>query len=61
MGTTGTIWQFFFNIRNNPYEVLMIKKMEKLPGKLVNSRKTESAFIYGIFVMDMRNFVIGAK
>jgi hypothetical protein len=30
--------------------------MEKLPGKLVNSGKTESAFFYGIFVMDMRIF-----
>jgi hypothetical protein len=30
--------------------------MEKLPGKLENSRKTRSAFFYGIFVMDMRNF-----
>jgi hypothetical protein len=26
------------------------EKLEKLPGKLENSEKTESAFFYGIFV-----------
>jgi hypothetical protein len=30
--------------------------MKKLPGKLENARKTDGAFFYGIFVMDMRNF-----
>jgi hypothetical protein len=33
----------------------MEKNLEKLPGKLENSRKTESGFFYGIFVMDMHN------
>jgi hypothetical protein len=42
------------------------EKLEKLPGKLENSGKTESAFFYGIFVMDMHNsffilFVIVVK
>jgi hypothetical protein len=32
------------------------KKLEKLPGKLENSGKTETAFFYGIFVMDIHNF-----
>jgi hypothetical protein len=57
MGTAGPIWLIlFFNVRNSPNEIFMKKKMEKLPGKLENSRETDGAFFYGIFVMDMRNF-----
>jgi hypothetical protein len=32
------------------------EKMEKLPGKLENSEKTESAFFYRIFVMSWQSF-----
>jgi hypothetical protein len=42
---------FFFNVRNSPNEVFLGKeKLEKLPGKLENSGKTESAFFYEIFL-----------
>jgi hypothetical protein len=32
--------------------------MEKLPGKLENSGKTESAFFLWVFVWDKRNFFL---
>jgi hypothetical protein len=45
MGTAGPIWLIlFFNVRNSPNEIFMKKKMEKLPGKLENSRETDGAF-----------------
>jgi hypothetical protein len=46
VGTAGTIWQIFFLmfviIR---MRFLCKEKLEKLPGKLENSGKTESAFL----------------
>jgi hypothetical protein len=43
-------------VRDSPNQVFMQKKrLEKLPGKLENSRKTESAFFYGYGWNDLAN------
>jgi hypothetical protein len=46
MRTAGTIWLIFFNVRNNPNEVLCKEKLGKLPGKLENSGKTAKIIIF---------------
>jgi hypothetical protein len=46
-GWTDLANSFFFNVRNSPSKVFMEKQLEKLPGKLENSGKIESAFFYG--------------
>jgi hypothetical protein len=53
VATTGTIWPIFFLL----FVIIRMRflckeKLEKFPGKLENSGKTESAF----FVMDMHNY-----
>jgi hypothetical protein len=46
VGTAGTIWQiFFFMFVIIRMRFLCKEKLEKLPGKLENSGKTESAFL----------------
>jgi hypothetical protein len=55
-GWTYLANSFFLNVRNSPNEVFMKKKnLEKLLGKLENSRKTESAFFNGNGWTDLAN------
>jgi hypothetical protein len=47
MGTAGTIWLIFFMFVIIRMWLSCKEKLEKLPGKLENSEKTESDFCDG--------------